>query len=201
MKSYTVNEVINNIIKDENSKQDKFINIDLFLEEFNLDQYIGEYFNYDKNTDLRCFRVATHICTDTEVGIKAYFLKDEFVCLTNQIARKSPEIIIGWASSESAQKTESYIKSLLDGKDEKYFDIIDMDRDFGSGYKVDYTGQMTSTHVIYKDEFCKVIEDNSKGYSNFHNIVILYKNEKITVDIRNCETPLRITENKDKFKN
>jgi len=197
MKLYTLRYVIDNIIKDENSKNDKYINFDIFFEEFNLNGSI----DYNKNDDLRCFRIASHICTDTEVGIRAYFLKDEFICLTHQSARKSSENIVGWASLEIAKKTESYVKSLIVHEDKKPIDILDMDEIFGSGYKVNYTGQMTSTHVIYNDEFCEVLEDKSDGYSNFYNIVILYKDEKITVDIRDCETPLRIIENKDKFKN
>ncbi len=56
--------------------------------------------------------VNTWMCTDTLVGLFAYFLDGQFVCLRYQPYRKSDSMFI-WASQEAAEMTRDYISSFV----------------------------------------------------------------------------------------
>ena len=204
MQNRTLGYLIDNIIKDKFSANECWVDIEVFQDELKIDYdtFYNIESNLNKNTDLRAYYIASHICTDTEVGILAYFLKDELVCVTKQSFRKSRLGMIGWVSKEKAEETKEYLLSLvvIDEDEELELELLEFDYDMGIGYPVEYTGQNISNSVIFEDEVCRVIEDNSKGYTNFHNIVIVKPNgDTITVDIRDCKIPYRITENSDLF--
>lgn len=55
--------------------------------------------------------VITWTCTDTEVGLFAMFLDDEFVGFRQRMYRKSDDLY-EWVSAEAHQKSYEYIKSL-----------------------------------------------------------------------------------------
>jgi len=192
--------IIDNLIKPDRETKDTWIDFSIFKDDLNILYSDLDLVDWEKNTDLRTYNIASHICTDSEVGISAYFLKDELVCISKQSFRKSSEDIVGWVSEALATKTKEYIISLIP-EDNKgvNIDILDMKQDMGEGYNVEYTGQMISKYVIYEDQFCLVTEDNSKGYTNFHNIKVMLEGNEIEIDIRDCTTPYRITENKNLF--
>jgi len=193
--------IIDNIIKDKYNSEEKYLDFSIFEDDLNISYMDLDNVNYEKNNDLRAYFISSHLCTDTDVGIKAYFLKEECVCVTKQTARKSPEVIFGWVSEELAQKTKDYILSLIHEKNnELNIDILDLNFDMKDGYGVEYTEQMTSKVVFYKGETCTVLEDKSNGYTNFHNIKIEFKNKEIEIDVRDCVTPFRIIQNQNMFK-
>lgn len=65
----------------------------------------------------------TWVCTDTKVGVGAYYLDDEFVAFSEQPARKSSERI-EFASKESALKLKKFLEQFLEADDR--FQIVDM---------------------------------------------------------------------------
>jgi len=200
MKHYSLQYLIDNIIKGKYSQENQWININCLAEDLNMTNISFDDIDYEKNLDLRVYPIATHICTDTEVGLFAYFLNDECVCISRQVARKNPEEVIGWMSKELAEKTKKYIKSLLPKENEELdIEILDFEVDMEEGYYVEYTGQMTSHDVIYDNKLRKVIEDKNHGNTNFHNITIDIDGVNTIVDIRDCKTPYRINEFSDSF--
>lgn len=62
--------------------------------------------------DLKQYKIKTWICTDTEVGLYAYFLRDEFAFITSQTARKS-DIEFFWDSKVMHTKVTNYLRSFI----------------------------------------------------------------------------------------
>lgn len=89
------------------------------LEAFERDLNIGTYFGWHEEFDRRVRRIPinTWMCTDTNVGIYAYFFDGEFVALSFQSARKS-DINIKWMYTDAARRVREFIRSLRDQDDE-----------------------------------------------------------------------------------
>ena len=89
------------------------------------------------------------LCTDTQVGEKAYFLDGEFVAYSIQPARKSNEEFL-WASKDAYGKVKDYIESLLDR--EEYIPVLTdehLNVDQSDHYTVDYAGQLLPGSQAY----------------------------------------------------
>jgi hypothetical protein len=143
-----------------------------------------------ENPRLKSYWIANHICTDTLVGYRAYFLDDKLVCCSHQSARKSGEYF-EWVSVETKTQVIEYIKSLDISED--VFDeptILDMEEEWGEGYGIEYTGQMLRNKVYYREELVEVIRDDSEGYNNLHNITIQFSaNRTADIDVREILVP------------
>lgn len=63
------------------------------------------------------------LCTDTMVGYDALFLKEEFICITQQMGRKC-DIHYHWASMEAIEKTRQYLLEALPKKEKSEFQFI-----------------------------------------------------------------------------
>lgn len=61
-------------------------------------------------------------CTDTWVGIQAYYLDSELVAVSTQVARKADEYIF-WVNQASFKKTYDFFYSIQ--TDNRLFDTID----------------------------------------------------------------------------
>lgn len=85
-----------------------------FADELRIPHY---YFEWKENAwDLFTERVKavpvyTWYCTDTEVGILAFFLDSELVCLSFQTGRKMDENFY-WLSKEAAKSVSDFIETL-----------------------------------------------------------------------------------------
>lgn len=146
-----------------------------------------------KNERIRTEFVSCHYCTDEYVGLEAYFLDGELICLTHKAARKSNKQVVGWVSQELAQETKDYIKSISKKKDSVFeVEILNLEEDIGDSFKVEYTNQLIHKNIRYKNEMHKVVLSPDKdinGKSNFHEIVIEKEGCEKRVDVRDLEIP------------
>lgn len=175
-------DIINNLDKSESNECRSIQwNLETLVQECNLSSWSVQ--QEDDNIRLRSYWVSNHYCTDTYVGYRAYFLDDVFVCLSYQSARKSDETF-EWVSKEALENVRSFIISLQE-EDELSLpkEYLDMEEEFGEGYPIQYTGQMLRREVLYKGKLVDVVEDDGKGYTNLHNIVIKEKDTDSLVDI------------------
>ncbi len=184
-------EVIEKI--DISDNDNGWIDFEVIAEDLNLGWEEVENIDWNKNDKLRSEYITCHLCTDTWVGVEAYFLNGEVACITKQDARKSPKVILGWTSEEIAQKTREYIKSIsIDPSADKNFDIIDLDQELGDSYEVDYAEQLMHKNVIHKNEICKVIEKprlTQDGKSNHYEIIVNKAGTEQIVDVRDIKIP------------
>ena len=118
---------------------------DELCEELNINSYIG----WSDDTKLKCYHVKTWYCTDTYVGWIAYFLNDEFVCLSKQTSRKG-YIYFFFKDKESAFKVKSYLESLLEIDVD--IQLINLDEVVEDKYQVSFSKGILHKTAWYKDE-------------------------------------------------
>ena len=117
---------------------------------------IGEYFDLspycEGQIDLESCWIQKWYCTDTWVGIKAYFLRKKFVGISFQSARKS-DIHYYWKDQSSANQVENYIKSLCQ-IEEKEFEVLTeefLEEEMGETFQLEWAGQLIHKTVFYGD--------------------------------------------------
>lgn len=183
-------DLINNVDKSEQNEETSIRwNLELFCNELNYSANSWSLKQPDDNIRLKCYWAANHCCTDTYVGIRLYFLDDQFVALSTQAGRKCDEHI-EWKDKSSAMNVLSYIRSIDDPEEIQEFNSMDLEEEMGDGYPIGYTGQMLVKEVLYNGELVTVIKDKSECYTNFHNIVIRTgAGEEKTIDVRDILVP------------
>lgn len=142
---------------------------------------------------LKSYWLCNHYCTDSYVGLRGYFLNEEFVCLTMQKGRKCNEIF-EWVSVEAQVKVREYILSL---DEEDNFEpategLIDMEEDLGEGYPLNYVGQSLRKEVLLKGEMVTITKEEERisETMNFHTIEVQDKEgKKYEADIRDVLVP------------
>lgn len=182
--------IIENLDKSTNNEDDvRWISEELLLE-LSIQDSWNSVEQKEADIRLKCYWLGKHICTDTWVGIRAYFLDDNLACVSCQPSRKSDETF-KWVSKDMFDNVKHYIESLIEKEDDVCSPVmLDLEQEFGDGYLIQYTGQLLTKDVMYKEEMVKVIKDSSEGYTNFHNITIKHQNgEDSVVDVRDIVVP------------
>lgn len=188
----TLKYILENVEKTK--KDDGWLDFEIFSE-LGLEPDDLASIDGNENKSLKSYYFAPSFCTDSIVGAKAYFLDDELVCVSHQMARKSNERILGWASNELAEKTKLYLISLFRRQIvEKDIEILNLDEEFGDGYSVSFVGNLMNSEVIYNKNLCKVInrQDYKDGKINFYDLIIELDGSPVTVDIRDCLIPFKL---------
>lgn len=183
---------------DKSDQNTEWVDLEDMMSEVN---YNSSGFAWDVKQDsdnprLKCYWIANHLCTDTWVGLRAYFLDDQLVCCSRQSGRKCDEHF-EWVSVETKTQVREYIKS-LDISEEEWDapSILDMEEDWGVGYPIKFTGQMLRNKVLYQGGLVEVIRDDSEGYNNFHTITVKFsENRGADIDVREILVPWYTVEN------
>jgi hypothetical protein len=110
-----------------------------------------DYYAHHKDPDtLKYYWLSANYCTDTWVGTRVYFLKEELVALSYQSGRKCDEIF-SWVSKDAFLKVRDYLRSLLFEEDEEINpNIGDLDAEVFAGYALTYRGDLmpNSMHKV-----------------------------------------------------
>lgn len=121
--------------------------------EFGLDLYDAK-----ENDKLKCYYVANSYCTDTIVGIKAFFYKesstvdDTLVAISRKPSRGSKELVY-WTSLNLKNKVAEYCKSLITIHCHlSQFNELDLEQEMGVGYRVEYASNFLTDRVLYNVE-------------------------------------------------
>lgn len=139
-------------------------------------------FNWIEQDRLVSYWVSCWYCTDTWVGEKAYFLDDEFVALSTQLARKS-DCTFSWVSKEACDKVKAYVRSFAE-QSTPNISILDMDTDFGEGYKISYNSQILSHLKATLDgQPVKIVRSKERSYDDLHSVEIKIGKEKQEIDV------------------
>lgn len=100
------------------------------------------------------------LCTDTWVGLAAYYMDGEAVAVSTQLARKSDEEI-KFLSKESAIKVRDFLYQLMEEKEEHVPPFIsseELEEDLGTGYTVEYASQLLDQEAMWKDQKVKIVK-------------------------------------------
>jgi hypothetical protein len=107
-KSQKLNEILAAVTADQKTQ---CFNEDAFLSDFNLSDC---YVKFDYRTFGQRVTTAdliTWLCTDTQVGLYAYYFDNELVAISYQSARKS-DLNLFWVSTELREKMREFVLSL-----------------------------------------------------------------------------------------
>ena len=105
---YTIEKILREI--DTSKKQTNYVDLISMCEsEFEIYDYIQQ-----PGDNIRLTYCYYHrwICTDTEVGIRVWYLDNKPVCISYQPYRKSSETF-GWLSKDDFDNVREYINSLI----------------------------------------------------------------------------------------
>lgn len=140
---------------------------------------------------LRCFFINPHYCTDTWVGIRAYFLDEELICLSSQNAIKSDEDF-EFVSNELAAKLKSYLITLLKEENDEIDILDDFDVEIPDTYGVEYNTQILHKTAILDGVEVDIIKsrypyDKDDSFNYFHGVLINNGGKEVIVDCRDLK--------------
>lgn len=96
------------------------------------------------------------MCTDTWVGLAAYYMDGEPVAVSFQSARKNSENI-EFISKEAGYKVRDFIVSLMEPEEAPSFAVADLEEEVGAGYTVSYGEQLLRREAKYQEHDVKVV--------------------------------------------
>lgn len=150
---------------------------------------------YSEDKRLTCFFIKKWYCTDTFVGIRAYFLDEEFVAISHQVARKAYEEFY-FVSTEVAKKVREYLLSLNDKLPR--FELIDekeLNAEIPEYFSVEDNSQILHKSGYYKGEKVEILRTHypysgvkEESWLHFHGVEIELPNKsKKVIDCRELQ--------------
>lgn len=85
---------------------------------------------YTDEHDIKCYWIGSHICTDTQVGYRAYFLQGQLFAVSVQTDRKSDEEF-NWVSVVDFNKVHQYLLTLAETPE---INILDFNEEVSDTY-------------------------------------------------------------------
>ena len=148
--------------------------------------------SWREDTRLKCYFIKKWYCTDSYVGIRAYFLDNEFIAISNQTGRKMDEEF-SFVSKEVGLKLKTYLESLVEDQDSN-LDIIDEDflnAEIPLTYKIEYNSQILHKQGFLNSEKVEIIKTRYSWEEKdkyFHTVEIKLTNgKKQEIDCRELD--------------
>lgn len=182
-----LSEIIKRVDK-SNSNMDYISTCDI-AEEFEI--YNCPYVD-PEISDLKAYWFKNWMCTDTVVGYKVYFLKDECVAVSMQQGRKSDERIY-WASKEAYYKVKEYLLSLIE-EERDYIQLFNPEEEMSETYKLNFGTELLYTHnTMYNGQSVKIIEKIKDDYFLYERVVIEFSDGTTKeVSVKELDIPINI---------
>lgn len=180
----TLRKLISEINFEDTSIQDdvNWEDITSIFDIFNL------YWSEDKR--LKTYFIKTWYCTDSYVGVRAYFLDGEFVAISEQNGRKSNEDF-EFTSKKTAKKVRDYLLSLVDEENEVKFSVItDLDKEIEGSYKIEHNSQIRHKTSLLGGERVTILKKNYPHNTEdyFHTVEIQKEDgELLKLDCRELD--------------
>lgn len=99
------------------------------IAERNFDVY---HLPYIAEHELKAYWLGKHLCTDTDVGYRAYFLSGKLVAVSCQSARKSGEVFY-WVGVGEFKLVHQYLLSLAETPE---INLLDLDEEMPEMYSL-----------------------------------------------------------------
>lgn len=133
---------------------------------------------------LKCYFIKEWLCTDTNVGIRAYFLDEKFVALSTQVARKAYETF-QFISRERAIELKQYLESLIE--DSLDIEILEeLDDEVPSMFKLEFSSQILQKEAFLNDEKVEILKQQYPWGDDRHFHTVLIKKSDGTVKEVDC---------------
>ena len=143
---------------------------------------IGDCCGWFESDELVTYNISEWLCTDTHVGLKLYFLNDVPVAVGRKMFRKQTEHI-SWISEDLRMSVKKHIEETLDYQDDVEFDLVDLDDDYGDGYKMDFYNYYCKNKKCFynKEEVIIIGGEDREGSTYFQNPIIQFNNGETRV--------------------
>lgn len=170
------------------------------------EQYVGmedfdqmyQLYGYSdaENTRLKSFWICNHYCTDTYVGMLAYFLDDVFIGTSYQSGRKSD--LKFELQAETLPALKRYVMSRHESDDIGPTATTEsLDEDVGLGYSVAYGSQLLDKVVILRSTGEEVpivkVWHSVEDIKLWRYIRVLIDGEETTLQMDDVLAPFKLT--------
>lgn len=145
-----ISEVVKRLKKTK--ENENWADIGIFSQDLSIQTPYGEESKF--NERVKGYYILSWFCIDTEVGLCAYFMDDEFIALGFQDARESVESL-DFVSLDAAKKVKEFILSLGSGDSDR-ISILDLDEDIEDTFFVHYSSQVQAKEGFYQNKPVKV---------------------------------------------
>jgi regulator of replication initiation timing len=154
MKKMTLSDIVSNInFNDKNIESD--IGWEYLMNQLNIESYTY-WFEQER---LKAYFIEKWYCTDSHVGLRAYFLDNKFVALSSQSGRKMDEDF-RFVSKEDALNLKKYIESLIGENEEFKVEILDLKQELDEFYSITYNSQILHKYAYYLGNEVEIIKNN-----------------------------------------
>lgn len=135
------------------------------------------------------------LCTDTWVGLIAYFWNGEPLAISWQSARKSSEEF-KFVSVDVANRLRDFIRELTESNDPKPT-LVDLDEELGETYTVNWASELLVSEAFYEGEKVKIFPtshtDYSKPSATWKLVDVEFQNgEVLKVSVENLHIPYHL---------
>lgn len=135
------------------------------------------------------------LCTDTWVGLIAYFWNGEPLAISWQTARKSSEEF-QFVSVDVANRLKGFIIRLTESNDPEPT-LVDLDEDLGETYTVNWATELLVSEALYDGEKVKIFPvyntDYSKPSATWKLVDVEFPNgEVLKVSVENLHIPYHL---------
>jgi len=173
------------------SKDSPECDLGIFVNAICFDYFDFDYEKAENDGRLVYYWIMAWYCTDSYVGLRAYYLDDELVAVSEQPGRKYKEKF-NWASKDAFLKVKNYIKSFEIIHDED-IDLLNEEEEFpDGGYTVDFRNQLLRYHKfgIYEGRKVEIVWPQPKSDNYIDQTIVLIDNgERKTVPVNDVIFP------------
>ncbi len=150
---------------------------------------IYDFLNTHETDKIKVYWIANHYCTDTFVGLRAYFIDDKLFAVSNQDGRKSDEKFC-WISADSREFVKNYIRSLVE-VEQGNFSLLNMEEDLGEFYPIYYAGQFIKKNVVYGNKPATIKKELQYVFDE-PSVMIECEGIELWVYPRDIQTPFNL---------
>jgi hypothetical protein len=115
------------------------------------------YLPWSDDSSLTRYWLKPWLCTDQLVGQSVYYLNNEPVCISEKSCRKC-DTTFQWLTLEKAEKTRTYLSSLVNTDTENFIDVIDESSltETLEYYSVNYNSQIIHKTAMWNNQIVKI---------------------------------------------
>lgn len=148
-----LSEVFERVIKTE--ENERHVNAEELMQDLGIGGYLSGW--EDGFARFKGYWITRWLCTDTWVGVTAYFLDGEPVATSVQTARKNDEQFF-FISEEAVERVRMFIYSVMAQEEKRKPSFVSLDHEIEAFYTVAYGSQIIDRRGFYNGEACDITE-------------------------------------------
>lgn len=178
-----LSEIIERLDKSKTNKD--YLDLTSLANELEIYDNLNTY----ESDRIEVYWIANHYCTDTFVGLRAYFIDDQLFAVSKQAGRKSNEDLF-WVSEDSREFVKNYVRSLVEPEVDN-FSLLNMEEDLGDYYPIKYAGQFIKRDVLWNGKPARILNEKQYEFKE-PSVLISVDGEERWVYPQELQTPFNL---------